>query len=127
MSDNDIVKGLNKENVDSGQEQLNKIKNIKKNIQIDLIKQYLPGMFIKFMFMCLIDGFAEFYHYATSLSHSEKPDYDRLIKVLEKGKNKMPSYLGNPNKNNTLVDCEVILTNLSLCFCNSYSFATQSS
>lgn len=51
MSDNDIVKGLNKENVDSGQEQLNKIKNIKKNIQIDLIKQYLPGMFIKFMFM----------------------------------------------------------------------------
>src|SRR4051794_39132401 len=80
MSDNDLVAGLNKD-LDSGQQQLAKIKNIKKNIQVELIKHCLP------------EGFAEFYQYTMGLSHADKPDYDKLVKLFEKGKANIPQYL----------------------------------
>lgn len=42
VSDTDLL-GLAKDHAESGQEQLTKIKNIKKNISMDLLKHYLPG------------------------------------------------------------------------------------
>ena len=67
----DVCAGIREE---TGQEQLAKIKNIKKNISIELIRHYLP------------DGFAEFYQNIMTLGHADRPDYDRLIRILEKGK-----------------------------------------
>ena len=45
---------------------------------MELIKHYCP------------DGFAEFYQHVMGLGHADKPDYDRLIKLLEKGKANIP-------------------------------------
>ena len=41
------------------------------------------------------------------LSHSDRPDYDKLIRILEKGKYKALMYLGSTTKSESLVDREL--------------------
>src|SRR5437870_600887 len=40
------------------------------------------------------------------LGHSDKPDYDKLVKLFEKGKTNIPQYLANKSLNDTLADPE---------------------
>lgn len=41
------------------------------------------------------------------LGYPERPDYDKLIKILEKGKARAMMYLGTTAKSESLVDREV--------------------
>lgn len=54
------------------------IKEVKKNLNDKLIRAYLPP------------GFAEFFLLMETIDYYDKPDYDRLIKVLEKAKEIIP-------------------------------------
>lgn len=54
------------------------IKEVKRNINDKLIKVYLPT------------GFAEFFVLMETIDYYDKPDYDKLIKILEKAKETIP-------------------------------------
>ena len=41
------------------------------------------------------------------LGHADRPDYDKLVRILEKGKTRAMLYLGLSNKSESLVDREV--------------------
>lgn len=69
------------------------IKEVKRNINDKLIKVYLPT------------GFAEFFVLMETIDYYDKPDYDKLIKILEKAKETIP-FLPK-SKQNTLVDQEL--------------------
>jgi hypothetical protein len=58
------------------------------------------------------------------MGHADKPDYEKLIKILEKGKSKIPPYLYMNQKSSVLVDAEVIYRDLLLIY-SSYFIATQ--
>jgi len=95
-SDPDIMKMLS--NVKDpkqleSQKELLLIKETKRHISEQLIR------------ICLPDGFAEFFEHAQSLDYYDRPDYDFLIKVLERAKDSIPFYA--KMKNTTLVDNEL--------------------
>lgn len=54
------------------------------------------------------DGFADLYQYIVSLGHSDKPDYEKITRILEKGKLRYEIKTGE--KTNTLVSQEVRTT-----------------
>ena len=51
------------------------------------MRSFLPGK--SNFWVTFLDGFADFYTYITTLGHSDKPDYERLTKILEKGLSKI--------------------------------------
>jgi hypothetical protein len=66
----------------------------------------LPGNFkLSNLITLLIDGFAEMFAYVCTLGHSDKPDYDRIIKYLTKGKSRFESK--DVSKNYECVDSEL--------------------
>ena len=69
------------------------IKEVKRNLNDKLIK------------VCLPPGFAEFYCIMETIDYYDKPDYDKMIKILEKAKEAVPFM--TKTKMNTLVDQEV--------------------
>lgn len=56
------------------------------------------------------------------MSHSDRPEYDKLIRILEKGKAKVPSYVGANPKISPLVDNEVNIQTLNRFFNNLISY-----
>lgn len=69
------------------------IKEIKRNLSEKLIRAYLPT------------GFAEYYLMMENIDFYDKPDYDRMIKLLEKARETIP--LLPKSKQQTLVDPEL--------------------
>jgi hypothetical protein len=53
---------------------------MKKNLSEKLIRVYLPS------------GFAEFFMLMDTIDYYDKPDYDKLIKILEKARDLVPFY-----------------------------------
>lgn len=62
------------------QKELLLIKEIKRNISEKLIRVYLPA------------GFAEFFLVMDTIDYYDKPDYEKLIKILEKSRDLIPFY-----------------------------------
>lgn len=85
------------------QKELLIIKETKKHIAEQLINIYLPGK-ISYS-LCVLDGFSEMFNHIQSLGYYDRPDYDYLIKTLERAKDAIPFYA--KMKNNSLVDQEV--------------------
>lgn len=56
------------------QKELMLIKDLKRNISESLIRVYLPP------------AFAEFWNMIECLGYYDTPDYDKMIKILEKGR-----------------------------------------
>ena len=105
-SDPDIMKMLS--NVKDpkqleSQKELLLIKETKRHISEQLIRIYLPGK--KNLLTPFPDGFAEFFEHVQSLGYYDRPDYDYLIKLLERAKDSIPFYA--KMKNSTLVDNDV--------------------
>jgi hypothetical protein len=73
------------------QKELMLIKEVKRNLSEKLIRAHLPT------------GFAEFYQLMEVIDYYDKPDYDRMAKLLEKAKEAIPMQ-PRSKSNNTLVD-----------------------
>lgn len=67
------------------------IKEIKRNLNEKLAKAYLPP------------GFSEFFLLMETVDYYDKPDYDKLIRILERAKEVIPFMAKNKASNN-LVD-----------------------
>lgn len=76
------------------QKELLIIKETKRNLSERLIRTYLPP------------GFGEYFQIMESIDYYDRPDYDKLTRILEKAKEIIPYY--PKNKGQTwLVDQEV--------------------
>lgn len=56
------------------------IKEVKRNLSEKLIRVYLPA------------GFAEFFTLMETVDYYDRPEYDKLIKILERGRDMIPFY-----------------------------------
>lgn len=70
------------------------IKETKRNLNEKLIRLYLPP------------GFGEFFSIMESLDYYDRPDYDKLTRILEKAKEIIP-YYSKSKVQSTLVDQEL--------------------
>ena len=97
-SDMDLMKYLahikDEKHLES-QKELILIKEIKRNLSDKLMRIYLPP------------GFAEFYLLMETIDYYDKPEYEKLIRVLEKAREVIPLYPKHKLYNNTLVDQDV--------------------
>lgn len=62
------------------QKELLLIKEIKRNLNEKLVRVYLPA------------GFAEFFMLMETIDYYDRPDYEKLIKILEKARDLIPFY-----------------------------------
>jgi hypothetical protein len=93
QSDMDLLKYLSHikdEKQLEGQKELLLIKEIKRNLTEKLIRIYLPT------------GFAEFFLLMETVDFYDRPDYDKMIKILEKAREIIPFF--PKTKVNNLVD-----------------------
>ena len=98
QSDTDLIRALGNlkdEKQIESQKELYQIKEVKRNLCEQLLKIYLPI------------GFCDFFGHVSTLGFYDKPDYDKLIKILEKSRDSIPFYA--KSKSNTIVDTEVKL------------------
>ena len=74
------------------QKELMVIKEVKRNLNEKLIKAFLPA------------GFAEFFMQMEAIDFYDKPDYDRMIKLLERARDTLPLQPKTAKGFSTLVD-----------------------
>lgn len=94
-SDMDLMKFLSHikdERQLESQKELMIIKETKRNLSEKLIRVYLPP------------GFSEFFQIMETIDYYDRPDYDKLIHILEKAKEMIPHYPKNVKALHSLVD-----------------------
>jgi hypothetical protein len=98
-SDMDLMKFLahiKDERQLESQRELMIIKETKRNLSEKLIRMYLPP------------GFGEYFQVMESIDYYDRPDYDKLTRILEKAKEIIPYYPKNKG-GASLVDQDVSL------------------